>query len=73
MRGLPPVLRHGIAVLVLTVLLAPAALADDPTLPPPPDARIGVPIGASAAAQQPTFWQLLVIVFDAARIGVPIG
>ena len=74
MRGVSPVLRRGVAPIVLILLVAPMALAADsvPSDPPPPQARIGVPGGYTSQAEPPTVWDFF-LVYLQARIGVPIG
>lgn len=70
-RGFP-VLRRGAALLVLALLLAPVVIADDLPLPPPPEARIGVPGGLAGQAASDTVWDRF-LVWLQARLGVPGG
>ena len=72
-----PVVRCGVALLVLILLIAPLADAAQIGVPggapaPPPEARIGVPGGIASEDDPPTTWELF-LVWLQARIGVPIG
>ena len=75
MRSGLPVVRRGVALLVLlTILAVPAVYAAETAPPPPPtpEARIGVPIGVAAEEEEPSLLALF-LVWLQARIGVPIG
>jgi len=75
MRSVSVRAQHGLALLILLVLItAVPAFADDP--PPgmePPQARITIPVGvASQAEEPPSVWDLF-LVWLQARITIPVG
>lgn len=79
MRGVSPVLRRGVALLVLILLMAPWANAGrlgippgSPAPEPSSEARLGVPGGSPADDDPSTTWELFLIWLQA-QIGVPIG
>lgn len=73
--------RCSLALLVVLLVAAPVVIADDVTLPDPPEARINPPIGVASNARinppigvtsEPTFFELM-LRWLAARINPPIG
>ena len=61
------VIRRGAALLALVILLAvaPAAIADDPNPFEPPGARLQPPIGAPSQAEEPSYFDLFLILLEA--------